>query len=499
MGFGKKLRDALKGYSLTTQHPVRRNAQRMRRPYCRLGLEALEDRTVPASFSISDVSIIEGNFGTQNALVTVSLTGPNKSGGMSVSYTSASGTAQSGSDYQGVSGTLTFGKNVSSKTIQVPIYGDTTVESDETFSVNLRNPKKATIADGQGVVTIRNDETRISIGNVFLSEGNSGTTGFNFQVTLSHVINQPVTVSYTTGDDTAVAGSDYVAASGTLTIPAGQSSGTIPVLVNGDGLSEFDERFYVNLSSPTIGTIVDSQGFGHIYDDEAHIYISGASVAEGNAGTTAFNFTVTLTSTSDLSVTVDFATADLLGTAGSDYEANSGTLTFAPGETIQIVTVQVNGDISVEADEDFVVNLSNPTNARFDNIQGWGTIQSDDNAVLHIDSYADWEPDPNYGGWTTFYFTVWLSAPATETVTVNFATIDGSAFDGYDYLGSWGQLTFEPGQTSQTIYVSVLPDWEYDPDEYFYVGLSDASSNAVIQPGWENGFGMIYDNQGEWW
>lgn len=208
---------------------------------------------------------------------------------------------------------------------------------------------------------------------------------------------------------------------------------------------------------------------------------------------------MTLTSTSDLPVTVDFATAGLLGTAGSDYEANSGTLTFAPGETSQIITVQVNGDLSVEADDDFVVNLSNPANAWFDDDQGWGTIQSDDNAVLHIDSYADWEPDPYYGGWTTFYFTVWLSAPATETVTVDFSTLDGTAFDGYDYVRTFGPMTFEANQMSQTITVSVLADWEYDPDEYFYVALSNLSGNAVIQPGWEIGVGYIYDNQGYWW
>jgi hypothetical protein len=198
-------------------------------------------------------------------------------------------------------------------------------------------------------------------------------------------------------------------------------------------------------------------------------------------------------------VTVDFTTADQLAMAGEDYVATSGTLTFAPGQTSQTITVQVNGDLSHEADEDFVVNLSNPTNARLDNSQGWGTILSDDNAVLHIDSWADSEPDPYYGGWTTFYFTVWLSAPATETVTVDFNTLDGTAIDGYDYWGTSGQLTFEAGQTSQTISVSVLADWEYDPDETFYVALSNLSGNAVIQPGWENGIGYIYDNQGSWW
>ncbi len=497
MGFVKQLLGALKGDEPLKR--VRCDARRMRPSFARPGIEALEDRTAPASLSISDVSIVEGNSGTKNALVTVSVTGPDKSGGVSVSYSTASGSAQSGSDYQAVSGTLTFAKNVTSKTIQVPIYGDTTLESDETFFVNLRNPKKATIADGQGVVTIRNDDTSISIDNVWLAEGNSGTTSFNFTVNLSQAINQAMTVSYATANDTAVAGSDYVAKTGTLTIPAGQTSGTITILVNGDQISEPDELFYVNLSNPSVGTIIDGQGFGYIYDDEPHIYVSDAFVAEGNTGTTTLNFTVSLTSSSNAPVTVHFATSDMLATAGEDYVATSGSVTFAPGETSQTITVQVNGDVNMEADENFLINLDNPTNARLDVTQASVTIQSDDNAVLHIDSYWDYEPDPYYGGSTIFYFTVWLSAPATETVTVDFSTVDGSAFAGYDYEATWGRLTFEPGQMSQTITVAVLSDWEYDPDEIFYVALSILSSNTVLQPGWDYGTGFIYDNSGYWW
>jgi Calx-beta domain len=491
MGF-RTLFNTLNGRA---RKPIRRARCGRPRP---LAVETLEDRAVPASFSVSDVSILEGNSGARNALVTVSLTGAGN--GVSVGYATASGSAVAGSDYQPVSGTLNFGKGVTSKTILVPIYGDTAVESDETFYVNLRNPKKATIADGQGVVKVVNDDTRISVDDVWLSEGDSGTTAFSFTVRLSNAVGVPVTVNYATADGTAAAGSDYVAASGKLTIAAGQTSGTVTVLVNGDRQSEPDETFYLNLSSPTNGVITDGQGMGFIYDDEPHIYISGASAAEGNAGTTALEFTVTLTSAADVPVTVDFATADgMATTADGDYAAASGTVTFAPGVTSQTITVQVNGDATVEPDEDVVVNLSNANNARFDNNQAMGTIVSDDNAVLHIDSYADSEPDP-YGGYsTTYYFTVWLSAPSTQTVTVDFTTADGSAADGYDYLGSWGQLTFAPGETSQTIEVTVFADYEYENTETFYVALSNPSSNAVIQPGWDLGYGTIYDNQGYWW
>jgi len=486
--------------ALTKRTPVRQvwlRSVHRRSPACRLNIETLEDRCVPASLSVSDVSIIEGNAGTRNALVAVSLSSPSNQP-VTVDYSTANGTAVAGSDYQTVSGKLTFSKGVTSKSILVPVIGNQVIESDEAFFVNLKNAKRATIANGQGVVSIVNDDTSIRIGDVWLEEGNSGTTSFTFTIDLSVAIGQPVTVNYATADGSAMAGSDYAAASGSLTISAGETSGTLTVLVNGDRLIEPDENFFVNLSNATIGTITDSQGRGYIYDDEPRIYISGAYAAEGNVGKTEFNFEVTLSYATDVPVTVDFDTTDgTATTTDSDYTAASGTLTFAPGVTSQTITILVNGDLIVEPDEDFSVNLSNPTNAQIGFGQASALIQSDDNAVLHIDSWWDLEPDPYYGGSTTFYFTVWLSAPASETVTVDFATADDSAIDGYDYLGTWGTLTFEPGQTSQTIEVSVLADWEYEWDEYFYVVLSNPSSNALIQPGWYIGVGTIFDNQGD--
>lgn len=460
----------------------------------RLAFDTLEDRLVPASLSVSDVSIVEGNAGTRNAIVTVTLTGtanPN----VSVGYSTSSGTASAGSDYQAVSGTLTFNKNTTTKSIVVPVIGDTLVESNENFFVNLRNAKHSTISDGQGVVTIVNDDTQIGISDVALNEGNSGTTSFTFTVSLSVAIGQPVTVNYATANGSATSDSDYQGKSGTLTIPAGQTSGTVTILVNGDRVSEPDETFYVNLSNPTNGTITDGQGAGVIVNDEPHVSIDGASSTEGNAGTTEFIFTVSLSTPSDGMVTVDYATADGdATTADNDYASTSGTVTFAPGETSQTVTVLVNGDVLVEADEFFVVNLSNPANAQLGGSQALGTILSDDNAVLHIDSYSDWEPDPYLGEVNYFAFTVWLSTPFNETVTVNYHTVDGSATDGYDYWGSSGQLTFGPGETSQTIYVPVLPDFDYEGTETFCVVLSDPSSNAVVQPNWGIGTGTIYDN-----
>ncbi|MBD9402135.1 autotransporter domain-containing protein [Comamonas sp. CMM02] len=108
--------------------------------------------------------------------------------------------------------------------------------------------------------------------------------------------------------------------------------------------------------------------------------INDVSRAEGNAGTTAFIFNVTLTPVSASTVTVNYATINGTATAPSDYTATSGTLTFTPGQTTQTVTVQVNGDTTVEPDETFFVSLSNPVSAMIARAQGVGIIFNDDSA-----------------------------------------------------------------------------------------------------------------------
>src|SRR5262249_49782580 len=122
----------------------------------------------------------------------------------------------------------------------------------------------------------------------------------------------------------------------------------------------------------------------------SNISINDVSMNEGNSGTTAFDFTVSLDSPQSAPVTVDFATADGTATAGSDYAANSGTVTFAPGSTSQPVTVLVNGDTTFEPNETFLVNLSNATgNAAIADNQGVGTIVNDDAAPPVVDLAGD--------------------------------------------------------------------------------------------------------------
>jgi hypothetical protein len=221
----------------------------------------------------------------------------------------------------------------------------------------------------------------LAISEVSSLEGNSDTTAFVFTVSLSAPSDQTVSVNYATADGSATAGSDCQAASGTLTIPAGQTSGTITVLVNGDRLVEPNEAFFVSLSSPTNATIGDGYGMGTIVDNEPRISIYNVSKKEGNGKkTTLFTFLVTLSAAYDQAVTMSYRTVDgTATTSDGDYIAKTGTLTFAPGETTKTITIEVKGDSKKEANETFYLDLfDNSSNSLFTKNRGIGTILNDD-------------------------------------------------------------------------------------------------------------------------
>ncbi len=450
------------------------------------------DDAVPA-LSIDDVAVAEGNAGTTTLGFTVSLSAAS-SQTVTVGYATADGTATTADgDYVAASGTLTFAPGVTTQPVSVTVNGDVKNEANETLTVNLSAPTNATISDSQGLGTITNDDAvpALSIDDVAVAEGNAGTTTLGFTVSLSAASSQTVTVGYATADGTATtADGDYLAASGTLSFAPGVTTQPVSVTVNGDVKNEANETLTVNLSVPTNATISDSQGLGTITNDDAvpALSIDDVAVAEGNAGTTTLGFTVSLSAASGQTVTVGYATADgTATTADGDYLAASGTLTFAPGVTTQPVSVTVNGDVKNEANETLTVNLSVPTNATISDSQGLGTITNDDAVpALSIDDVAVAEGN---AGTTTLGFTVSLSAASGQTVTVGYATADGTATtaDG-DYLAASGTLTFAPGVTTQPVSVTVNGDVKNEANETLTVNLS-VPTNATISD--SQGLGTI--------
>jgi Calx-beta domain len=352
------------------------------------------------SVSISDVSIAEGNSGTRVATFTVTRTGGTAA--FNVNYATSDGGAMVGDgDYVATSGTLSFGANVNTQPISVTINGDTNVESDQSFFVNLSGATNgAAINDSLGIGTILNDDSTVAVGSVSISdvsitEGNSGTKVATFTVTRTGGT-AAFNVNYATSDGGAtVADGDYVAASGTLAFGANVNTRTISVTINGDTRVESDQSFYVNLSGATNGAgISDSLGIGTILNDDGAsqtptLTLSPTIVGhdEGNAGaTTDFNFLVTLTGPISQQVTAQWYTTwsttfDLADFTG----AYNGNLSFMPGgPSTQTITMHVLGDNVAEPDESFVVHLINADGAQIDvNASlATGNVRNDDTSAI---------------------------------------------------------------------------------------------------------------------
>jgi hypothetical protein len=238
----------------------------------------------------------------------------------------------------------------------------------------------------------------LSVNDASVPEGNAGTATATFTVSLSAAAAGPVTVSYATADGTATAGTDYSAASGTLTFTAGQTTKTVAVSVTGDSSVEPNETFALNISGPAGAAIVDGSGEGTIVNDDVPppppplptLSIANVNVTEGNAGTTTATFTVTLSAAAAGAVSVNYATADGTASSGGDYVAGSGTLSFTAGETSKTLAVTVNGDTVVEPDETFTVSLSAASGATLAAASAQGTITNDD--------VAPSPPPPGGGG-----------------------------------------------------------------------------------------------------
>ncbi|HEX8335291.1 MAG TPA: Calx-beta domain-containing protein, partial [Pyrinomonadaceae bacterium] len=426
--------------------------------------------------------------GSATATITVTRAG-GTNGGVTVNYATSDATAVAGSDYTATNGTLTFAEGDNSETFTVAINGDALDEPNEGLNLTLSSPLGGALgAQTTAVLHITDDDATptLSISDVTVTEGNTGmspATNATFVVTLTGASAQPVTVSYNTADGSATQPGDYHPKGGTVTYNPGETgTRNIDIEVVGDTADEPNETFNLNLSTPTNATINDGTGVGTITDDDGApaLNISDVSVIEGNAGTTAATFTVSLLPASGQTVTVNYAAADgTATTGGGDYAAASGTLTFVPGDTSETVTVNVTGETAAEAHENFVVNLSSPSNAGLGDSQGQGTIRNDDTSLSINDLLDNGINEGNNSVGTSFVFTVSLSHVSALPVSFNYATANDTATAPHDFIGARATLEIPAGSTSASIAVLVVGDNTFENNEEFAVNLSSAV-NAVI-------------------
>jgi len=414
-------------------------------------------------------------------------------------------------DFLASSGTIVFARGQLSKTVSVYVRGDSKIESNEFFSVNLSSPVGATLGRATATATIVNDDVAqpvipsLSVADEQLPERNGGRSEARFTVTLSEATTVPVTVRCATVDGTAtIANRDYVASSIRLVFAPGETSKTVAVSVLGDTLIESDETFGLVLSGPTGATIAKATGIATIVNDDfapptpVLASVAGAAIAEGNGSpdpAVFAAFTISLSKSAESVVTISYTTIDGSATViDNDYTAASGTVTFAVGETTKTVLVPIVGDTKPERDETFSLVLVSAEGALLDRTPARATVIDDDTPPeLRVVGVS--LPEGNTGS-SLASFVISLNRPWTKPVDVTYATRDGSATTAdSDYVAAQGTVTFGVGEIEKTVSVSVIGDMRAEIDERFSLVLSSAN-NATIAEG-TGTVTVVNDDSGE--
>jgi hypothetical protein len=220
------------------------------------------------------------------------------------------------------------------------------------------------------------------------------------------------------------------------------------------------------------------------------VSVRDATLTEGNIGTANATFTLVLSNSTNVDVTVQYSTANITATAGSDYTATSGSVTIPAGQASKTFTVAVKGDRLPEPTETFGVNLSGAANATISDGQAIGTILDNEPRV----SISDVTKAEGKNGKTTqFTFVVTLSAAYDQSVTLSYQTVNGTATTGNnDYIAKSGVITFAPGETRKEITITVKGDSKKEANETFYLDLFGLSSNALFTK--NRGIGTILND-----
>ncbi|MEG4838228.1 Ig-like domain-containing protein, partial [Microcoleus sp. B9-D4] len=453
----------------------------------------IENDDDPPEISVENITLNEGNadgnnntFSTQ-ANFTVTLSKPS-SQPISFYYRTedVSSYGQIGAAYQPVQRTLaTFAPGETSKTITIPVRGDTAFEENSTLKFKLildTYGTNASIAQDKGnaIATVLDDDSRptISVPDINVAEtvgSSSGDGVANVEIKLSSPSKEYVSVNYAFKDGTAIANQDYKpVAAGKVSFASGETTKSISVPIINDGKQEPDETFSVILSNPVNAPLAKDTGTITI-NDRIDLWIDEApvSMTEGDTGKKEATFTVNLAKALNVPVTVDYRTTG--ADNGIDYMHLQDKLEFAPGETKKTIKVLVNGDTEIEPDETFNLVLSNATNATLTKDTGTVTIVDDDRPVATISDTAIIDEDKG-----TATFTVTLSKPFSTATMVGVTTKDGTAKSSdKDYTAISGGLWFEPGETSKTITVTTKSLTTKEKND---IELGEADFVAAVNP-----------------
>ena len=431
-----------------------------------------------SSLSVADAEATEEGDGAMAFVVTLD---PAARDTVTVDYATSDGSARAGDDYTATSGTLTFLAGETEKTISVPVADDAEDDGGETFALTLGDASGAGVGDAEATGTIRDSDataTPLTASFENLPAAHDGSGEFAFRVAFS----EDVGIGYAVlrddafevdeGDVTRARRVDgrhdlweiTVEPDGreavSITLPGERACGTTgAVCTRGDDPQPLSNSPSATVAGPTVAVTPTV----------------GIADAGGTEGDGDIAFTVTLDSAGTDTVTVDYATSNGSATAGDDYTATSGTLSFTAGTTSGTISVPIAADDENEGDETFTVTLSNASGATLGTGTATGTIRNRYiTPTASISGGGGKEGDDG-----AIAFAVTLDRTAASTVTVDYATSDGSATAGEDYTATSGTLSFAAGETGKTVSVPIGDDNENESDETFTVTLSNASGATL--------------------
>ena len=335
------------------------------------------------SLSTATPKFAEGNSGSTALKLTATLSQASTTA-TTFTATTKNGTATSGLDYQALTKLLTIPAGQTQLDFYVQILGDKLSETNETFSVELSKlSSNAVFTNDLGILPLNltildDDKPVVRVEDVKVVEGDNGLHNADITVYLNTAATSDVTLNFQTGDGTAKSGSDYIGDSDTLVIPKGSKEGHIKIAIQGDTTPETTENFHVDLSNVTGAIFLNnadslSSTVTISTDDDKNLPILTVKAKPVDEGAedefTDYPVTFTLSSSPATDVTVHYETKDGTARDGSDYQGKSGDIIFLAGETESILKLTVLGDIDVEEDETFLLQLSNPTGLKFSDSQ----------------------------------------------------------------------------------------------------------------------------------
>jgi imidazole glycerol phosphate synthase subunit HisF len=435
-------------------------------------------------FVQADSSVTEG---AGTATIQVELVGNTTAQTVTVPYTVTGGTATGGgTDYTLNAGTLTFAPGETSQTISVSLVDDNIVEPDETVVISLQAPTNATPGTPAAhTLTITDDDAPPVVQFVQAdSSAGEGAGTATIQVELvGNTTAQTVTVPYTvTGGSATGGGTDYTLNAGTLTFAPGETSQTISVSLVDDNIAEPDETVVISLQAPTNATPgTPTVHTLTITDNDAppSVQFTLANSSVGEAAGPATIQVELVGNTTAQTVTVPYTVTGGSATGGgTDYTLNAGTLTFAPGETSQTISVSLVDDNIAELDETVVISLQAPTNATPGTPAAHTLTITDNDAPPAVQFTLANSSVGEAAGPATIQVEL-VGNTTAQTVTVPYTVTGGSATGGgVDYTLSAGTLTFAPGVITQTFSVTIVNDNIDEPDETVVISLQ-APTNAT--------------------